>query len=127
MYGSWVRIPAGSQSDEKLIAFFISVFFELLIIGANIRCMKKKYEIENIEIVDFAAEGKCIARHEAEVIFVDGSKVCPGDQVKLLVTKSKKRFSEGRVLDIHRKSEGRTEPFCSHFGECGGCKWQHVP
>lgn len=89
--------------------------------------MKKKYEIENIEILDFAAEGKCIARNEGEVIFVDGSKVCPGDQVKLLVTKSKKRFSEGRVLQINRLSEERTEPFCGHFGDCGGCKWQHVP
>ncbi len=89
--------------------------------------MKKKYEIENIEILDFAAEGKCIARHEGEVIFVDGSKVCPGDHVRLWVTKSKKRFSEGRVLEIHRHSTDRTEPFCAHFGECGGCKWQHVP
>jgi 23S rRNA (uracil1939-C5)-methyltransferase len=89
--------------------------------------MKKKYEIENIEITDFAAEGKCIARHDGEVIFVDGSKVCPGDEVKLLVSKSKKRFSEGRVLQINKASSARVEPFCAHFGDCGGCKWQHVP
>jgi 23S rRNA (uracil1939-C5)-methyltransferase len=89
--------------------------------------MKKKYEIENIEILDFAAEGKCIAKHDGEVIFVDGSKVCPGDEVKLLVSKSKKRFSEGRVLAMHKASEDRIEPFCAHFGACGGCKWQHVP
>lgn len=89
--------------------------------------MKKKYEIENIEIIDFAAEGKCIAKHEGEVIFVDGSKVCPGDEVKLLVSKSKKRFSEGRVLQMHKASTDRVSPFCAHFGDCGGCKWQHVP
>jgi 23S rRNA (uracil1939-C5)-methyltransferase len=89
--------------------------------------MKKKYEIENIEILDFAAEGKCIAKNDGEVVFVDGSKVCPGDEVKLLVSKSKKRFSEGRVLQINKYSEDRVEPFCEHFGDCGGCKWQHVP
>lgn len=89
--------------------------------------MKNKYEIENIEILDFAAEGKCIAKHNGEVIFVDGSKVCPGDEVKLLVYKSKKRFSEGRVLEINKFSPERAQPFCAHFGVCGGCKWQHVP
>ncbi len=87
----------------------------------------KKYEIENIEILDYAAEGKCIAKNEGEVIFVDGSKVVPGDHVKLLVAKSKKRFSEGRVLQINSYSSSRIEPFCGHFGSCGGCKWQHVP
>jgi len=89
--------------------------------------MKKKYEIENIRILDFAAEGKCIAKNDGEVIFVDGSKVVPGDEVRLLVSKSKKRFSEGRVLAIHQFSTDRVEPFCAHFGDCGGCKWQHVP
>lgn len=89
--------------------------------------MKKKYEIENIQILDFAAEGKCIAKNDGEVIFVDGSKVVPGDEVQLLVSKSKKRFSEGRVLRINKFSPDRVEPFCVHFGDCGGCKWQHVP
>jgi len=89
--------------------------------------MKKKYEIENIQILDFAAEGKCIAKNDGEVIFVDGSKVVPGDEVRLLVSKSKKRFSEGRVLSVNQFSKDRIEPFCAHFGDCGGCKWQHVP
>ena len=87
----------------------------------------KKYTIENIKILDFAAEGKCIVKNDGEVIFVDGSQVCPNDEVTILVSKSKKKYSEGRVLKINSLSQDRVEPFCSHFGVCGGCKWQHVP
>lgn len=83
--------------------------------------------IENIEILDFAAEGKCIVKNDGEVIFVEGSNVCPGDEVKMVVSKSKKKFSEGRILAINKFSKDRIEPFCSHFGVCGGCKWQHIP
>ena len=91
--------------------------------------MKKnrKRILENIEILDFAAEGKCIVKDEGEVVFVEGSNVCPGDEVKLIISKAKKRFSEGRVLKINKYSEDRITPFCSHFGVCGGCKWQHIP
>ncbi len=87
----------------------------------------KKYTLENIKILDFAAEGKCIVKNEGEVIFVDGSQVCPNDEVTILVSKSKKKYSEGRILKINSFSNDRVEPFCEHFGVCGGCKWQHVP
>ncbi|OYU68071.1 MAG: 23S rRNA (uracil(1939)-C(5))-methyltransferase RlmD [Cytophagaceae bacterium BCCC1] len=87
----------------------------------------KKRVIENIQILDFAAEGKCIVKDDGEVIFVEGSNVCPGDEVKLLVSKTKKNFSEGRILAINKLSTDRIQPFCEHFGVCGGCKWQHIP
>lgn len=87
----------------------------------------KKEVIESIEILDFAAEGKCIAKRDGEVIFVEGSNVAPGDIVKLLVSKKKKKYSEGTILEIIQKSPNRIEPFCEHFGVCGGCKWQHIP
>ena len=34
---------------------------------------------------------------------------------------------EARVVNYHSYSNQRTEPFCDHFGVCGGCKWQHLP
>ncbi len=83
--------------------------------------------IERAVVSDFAAEGKCIVKHEGEVIFIPGMNVAPGDEVKLMVSKKKKRYSEGRILATLRYSEDRIEPFCSHFGVCGGCKWQHIP
>ncbi len=87
----------------------------------------KNRVIERAVIHDFAAEGKCIVKHEGEVIFVAGSNVAPGDEVKLLVSKKKKNYSEGRILETYSYSPDRIEAFCSHFGVCGGCKWQHVP
>jgi 23S rRNA (uracil1939-C5)-methyltransferase len=88
---------------------------------------KSKYVIERIKILDFAAEGKCIVKNDGEVIFVDGSNVCPGDEVRLLVNKSKKKYAEGRILETLSFSEDRVKPHCEHFGVCGGCKWQHIP
>ncbi|MGO1521805.1 MAG: 23S rRNA (uracil(1939)-C(5))-methyltransferase RlmD, partial [Sphingobacterium sp.] len=35
-------------------------------------------------------------------------------------------FVEARVSAVKKASEHRIEPFCSHFGVCGGCKWQHM-
>ncbi len=88
---------------------------------------KSKFVIDRITILDFAAEGKCIVKNEGEVIFVDGSNVCPGDEVRLLVHKSKKKYAEGRILETLSYSKDRIQPHCEHFGVCGGCKWQHIP
>lgn len=27
-------------------------------------------------------------------------------------------------MKIHEKSPLRAQPFCQHYGVCGGCKWQ---
>lgn len=72
-----------------------------------------------------AAEGKCIAHHEGQAIFVRG--VAPGDVVDLRIVKARKKYMEAVPLHFHQLSDQRVEPFCSHFGICGGCKWQHIP
>jgi 23S rRNA (uracil1939-C5)-methyltransferase len=87
---------------------------------------KKKFEIlENIRIEEMVAEGKCLARHNNMVIFVAG--VAPGDVVDLRITRKKKSFLEAEPVAFKEYSELRVQPFCEHFGVCGGCKWQHIP
>jgi 23S rRNA (uracil1939-C5)-methyltransferase len=86
--------------------------------------MKKGDKLENIVVETMAAEGKCIARVEGLVIFLQGG--APGDTVEVELTKIKSNFLEGRVTAIQTLSPNRTEPFCAHFGTCGGCSWQHI-
>lgn len=86
---------------------------------------KKKFVIENLEIQNYAAEGKCIARYNDKVVFVEG--VVPGDVADVFVFKSKKGWVEARVNSISKLSENRVDAFCENFGVCGGCKWQMLP
>lgn len=87
---------------------------------------KNKYPlIESLEIIDIAAEGKAMGKHNDVVVFVPMCAV--GDIVNVQITNKRRRFMEGYVVDFVKKSEDRVEPFCSHYGDCGGCKWQHLP
>ena len=83
----------------------------------------KKF-LQNIQVVDIAEEGKGIGRSDEMVIFID--KAVPGDLVDVEVMRRKKKFYEARVQQIVKPSGHRTDPFCQHFGACGGCKWQHM-
>ena len=88
---------------------------------------RKKQEIilENVVIESVAAEGKALARIDGTVLFVQFA--VPGDVVDVKVTKKKKNYMEGFILRMVKPSEHRLEPFCKHFGVCGGCKWQPLP
>lgn len=86
--------------------------------------MKKGDKLDNITIETMAAEGKCIAKHDGLVIFIQGG--APGDIVEIELTKIKSSFLEGRVTQIQKLSSHRAQPFCIHFGLCGGCSWQHI-
>lgn len=89
------------------------------------RKKQKNIVLENITVTDYAAEGKALVRHEGKVIFVSGA--IPGDRVNIRLSKNKKDWAEGKAIDILEPSPDRLEPFCKHFGTCGGCKWQMLP
>ena len=89
---------------------------------------RKKKELpvyREVEIQDVAAEGKALVRIDDLVVFVP--YVVPGDVVDLRVTRKKHHYAEAVCTHIHKKSERRAEPFCPHYGVCGGCKWQILP
>lgn len=89
------------------------------------RSKNKKPLLLNVEITDVAAEGKAICRVEDRVVFVTGA--VPGDIVDVQVTKKRSSYYEGTAIAFHKLSDMRVEPFCKHFGVCGGCKWQNIP
>ncbi len=81
--------------------------------------------IEALEITTLAAEGKAMGRYNDIVVFVP--MTVPGDVVDVQIRSKRRRFMEGVVVNYVKRSELRAEPFCSHFGVCGGCKWQNLP
>jgi 23S rRNA (uracil1939-C5)-methyltransferase len=86
--------------------------------------MKKGDRLRDIRIESMAAEGKCVARVDGRVIFLQGG--APGDTVEAELTKIKSNYLEGKVTAIQQLSPHRATPFCDHFGLCGGCSWQHI-
>jgi 23S rRNA (uracil1939-C5)-methyltransferase len=86
--------------------------------------MKKGDIIEDIVVETMAAEGKCVGKVDGKVIFLEGG--APGDTVDAQLYKIKSSFLEGKVINIKKLSAKRAQPFCIHFGLCGGCSWQHI-
>lgn len=85
----------------------------------------KNIILENLLVEDYAAEGKSLARHEGKVIFIEDA--VPGDVADVRLGKNKKDWAEGRAIHFKSYSPDRVEPFCQHFGVCGGCQWQMLP
>jgi len=86
---------------------------------------RKKPFYENVRIEDIGAEGKAVAKVGDMVVFT--KLAIPGDVVDLQVTKKRKRYQEAFVKEYKAYSSDRIQPFCEHFGTCGGCKWQMLP
>lgn len=86
--------------------------------------LKKGEILQNLAVTDATAEGKGIARIDNFVVFIDGA--ISGDVVDAMVYRKKKSYAEAHTVKILEASPDRHEPFCCHFGTCGGCKWQHL-
>jgi 23S rRNA (uracil1939-C5)-methyltransferase len=86
---------------------------------------KRNIVLENVLVENYAAEGKSLSRVDGKVIFIEDA--VPGDVVDVRLGKNKKDWAEGRPLTFHSYSKDRVEPFCQHFGVCGGCQWQMLP
>ena len=81
--------------------------------------------LENVTIETIAAEGKCLFHWEDMVVFVP---FCvPGDVCDVQIRRKKHSYAEGEVVRYNKYSNVRAIPFCTHFGVCGGCKWQNLP
>lgn len=81
--------------------------------------------IEGLLITTLAAEGKAMGKVDNQVVFV--AMAVPGDVVDVQIRKHHRRYMEGTIVRFVEKSPLRVEPFCEHFGVCGGCKWQSLP
>lgn len=86
--------------------------------------MKEQKLLQELEINDVEFHGRGVARHNGKVVFVENA--LPGEVVNATIFQKKKGYSFARTTAFHKKSSDRLDPFCNHFGICGGCTWQNV-
>lgn len=78
--------------------------------------------VVNIEKISNLGTG--IAKLDGFVIFVENA--CPGDEVKVKITKVTKNYANAKVLEVVNPSEYRVEPFCPMQKVCGSCQLQFI-
>ena len=76
------------------------------------------------DIEKIANTGSGIARIDGFVVFAEN--VCPGDKVKIKITKVNKNYAQGEVKEIIEPSDLRVEPFCPLQKVCGACQLQII-
>ena len=81
-------------------------------------------QILDVNIEKLSNLGLGIAKVDGYVIFVSGA--CPGDFVKIRLSKKNKNFANGEVIEIIEPSPHRIEPFCKMQKVCGACQLQYI-
>lgn len=120
------RSPAAPKKERprRLIDRFLpSSGFSPRRRGRRVDDMEKDQRIECV-VESLAYGGRGVARVDGRVIFVD--RALPGQKVRARLTKVKKRFAEAVAEEVLTASPETVEPFCRHFGECGGCLFQDL-
>ncbi|KXZ40446.1 23S rRNA (uracil1939-C5)-methyltransferase [Alkalithermobacter thermoalcaliphilus JW-YL-7 = DSM 7308] len=77
-----------------------------------------------VDIVDIGHKGEAIGKYEGFTVFVDGGLV--KDKVKVKITKSKKNYAQGQILEFIEKSPYRVKSPCEESVYCGGCQVLHL-
>ena len=86
---------------------------------------KKNIILDHIKLVSAGAKGVAVGKtEEGKTVLVSGA--VPGDVVQARVKKAKSNYYEAEAIAIIEPSPYRIEAKCTHFGVCGGCKWQNL-
>lgn len=86
---------------------------------------KKNIILENIKLTTAGAKGVSIGKtDDGKTVIVSGA--VPGDVVNARIRKSKSKYYEAEAVSFIELSPDRVSPECTHFGVCGGCKWQNL-
>ena len=77
-----------------------------------------------VKIEKLSNLGLGIAKNDGYVIFVPNT--CPGDTVRVKITKKNKNYSNAELIEIIEPSVNRVEPFCKMQKVCGACQLQFI-
>ena len=75
-------------------------------------------------ITSLTHDGRGVARVNDKVVFIEGA--LPGEEVVFRYGKKRKKYDQGKLLEILKPSEQRVEPPCEYYGLCGACGLQHL-
>jgi 23S rRNA (uracil1939-C5)-methyltransferase len=62
--------------------------------------------------------------HRGQTMFVPFT--LPGELVEARLLEQKAGFGDASLIDVITPSKNRVQPACAHFGQCGGCHYQHA-
>jgi 23S rRNA (uracil1939-C5)-methyltransferase len=77
-----------------------------------------------VQIESLSQDGRGVTHIDGKAIFIDGA--LPNERVMFQYTVKRRKYAEGKVIEILEASPDRVEPNCEHFGLCGGCSLQHL-
>ena len=80
--------------------------------------------VSDVSIESLGHDGRGVTHLDGKAVFIDGA--LPGEVVSFEYLTTRKKFDEGRVLEVQQASPDRVEPGCQYFGLCGGCSLQHM-
>ncbi len=89
--------------------------------------MAEKLKIN--DVIDIVPEkmvygGSSIARIQNQTVFVYGA--LQKENIQARIYRKRKGVFYAETLNVSNPSKDRIESRCPHFGECGGCTWQHI-
>ena len=86
----------------------------------------RKGDIIELTVTDLAEKEQCFGRLDGGMAVMVSGMLAIGDRVSARIKKVKQRYIEAIAVEVLEASPDRTEPVCSYFGVCGGCKLMHI-
>lgn len=84
---------------------------------------EKEFEVT---LSGLAYGGEAIGRlPDGRAVFV--LYALPGERVRLRLKEEKRGYARAGLVELLEPSPERIAPRCVHFGDCGGCHYQHMP
>lgn len=77
-----------------------------------------------LDLTHMAHGGEALGRHQGKVVFVPYA--LPGERVVVEIVQDKLSYAHANLVQVIAPSPRRVKPRCRHFGDCGGCQWQHI-
>ena len=84
----------------------------------------RRGETLELTIDDLAFGGEGVGRADGYVVFVRGG--LPGDRLRVRLTEARGRFGRASIDEVLVASPDRVAAPCPYFGQCGGCRLQHL-